>query len=360
MALSNPFGDLGPWADAHLADTARLWVGLGADADIPPPLRFLSAVAHLIKKRTSTADDGDPKRPAVFLLQPTPPPAPLALTRVPMLDNGLTAIGNRLWFVGELVVAGRFADLGELDDEAIFHLITSELGLGTVPAVIFDPRPPVPEARFYPGGLQDVENYVPVNLGAGPVSLDQIFDAITSIHESCLVTPEAQVFPGKLWENSDKWWASKDAESLVQLNLKAGLVGKFPTCRIRHEQPGTSGRLDLEIEENDRTVPGKVVRYAILELKVLRAYGKGGKAYGELSTKEWIESGVGQAAAYRTERNALAAALCCFDMRPTVVGHACFAHVLELAANLAVRLGTWHLFATSALYREQLNKSAQA
>src|SRR5687767_3721207 len=101
----------------------------------------------------------------------------------------------------------------------------------------------------------------------------------------------------------------------------------FPTCTIRHEETGTSGRLDLEIEETDEASLGTVVRYAVLEPKVLRSFRSGGSTYSDQKNLDWIEDGVGQAASYRAERKALAAALCCFDMRKEMTGEKCFDHV---------------------------------
>jgi hypothetical protein len=344
--------NVGPWRDDDLDGTARSVVGTGADADLPQPIRFVAGVAKLIKKRLRMPEaPQDPQRPAVFLLQPTPPSGMSASPRLPMLDNGLTPLTDRLWFVNEMAVTGRFVELSGATDEAVFALVTEQLGLGSVPAVIVDTRTPTPEVRFYETGLSDADSYVAVRLDSHPVTLDQIFDAVSHVHEHCLVTPEAHIYPAKLWKDSSKWWPSKSAEALVQINLRAGLVTAFPTCTVRHEQPSPAGRLDIEIEERDTANPGSVVRYAILELKVLRTFSETGNVYSEEETNDWIESGVTQAASYRTDRNALAAALCCFDMRKIVTGASCFQHVTELATRLAVRLGHWHLFASSDDYR---------
>src|SRR5690348_10992794 len=104
---------LGPWADADLGATARVDAGIGADEGLPTNVRFVSNVAKLIRRRRAQPNANlDPKRPAVFLLQSVPPDAtPAAVgTRVPMLDNGLTVVTGRIWFVGPVAASGRFFD----------------------------------------------------------------------------------------------------------------------------------------------------------------------------------------------------------------------------------------------------------
>ncbi len=164
----------------------------------------------------------------------------------------------------------------------------------------------------------------------------------------------AQIHPGKLWQDHEKWWPAKQAEALVQLHLKAGLAGAFLTCTVRHEQTMAEGRLDLQIEERDPLDPGKVTHHAVLELKVLRSFGETGKAYTEQDMLDWIESGVKQAAAYRDNKGARHAVLCCFDMRVEDTKEVCFAHVLDLARRLSVELKRWFLYGSSDLYRDAL------
>jgi hypothetical protein len=221
-----------------------------------------------------------------------------------------------------------------------------------VPAIVFDPRTTVPTVRLYPNGLADAETYDAVGIAGSDVSFQLIYDAIDKVYHHCLVTPEAQARAGKLWVNGDKWWPSPQAEDVVQLYLRAGLTTAFPTCTVRHEQTDVSGRLDLEIEESDALDRSKVTRHAVLELKVLRSFRSTGTVVSVNETLEWVESGVKQAASYRDERGALAAALCCFDMRNLHNGEQCFDHVRDLAITLTVDLKHWFIFGTSEQYRE--------
>ena len=351
---------LGSWSNGDFAHTAALNTGAGADVDLPPEVRFLGGVAKLLQRRLSgAADHEEPSRPAIFLLQPNP----IGLStdsqpkRVPMLDNGLTPVAGRLWFVGQVVVSGKYIELQDSDDDGLFNLI-SGLGLGTVPAVLFDPRTSVPSVRFYPAGLDDLDNCQHITIDNHSVSLSEIYDVINKVHQQCLITPEAQPKAGKLWKENQKWWASEQAEDLVQLYLRTGLTTAFPTCTVRHEQTGIPGRLDLEIEQINPHVDGGLIRHAVLELKVLRSFGSTGTRVSDSDTLAWVDSGVRQAASYRDERGALAATLCCFDMRIVSTGEACFDHVRELAATLSVDLKAWYIFATSAQYREATTSAA--
>jgi hypothetical protein len=338
------FSSLGPWNDAELAGTARENAGIGSNADLPNKIRFIAGVAQLIRRRLArTEGEADPGQPAVFLLgqvprtyQNVPPPK-----RVPMLDNGLTPLSGRLWFVA----------LDECDDDTLFRVVTDTVALGDVPTILFDPRPTMPQIRYYPSGLKNLDDYQLLPMADGDISLSQIFEAIDNIYRNCLITPDAQPVAGRLWENSNKWYPIRDAEGRIQLALKAGLVTAFPYCAVRHEQASVPGRVDLEIEESDPIDRGVTVRHAVLELKVLRSFGSTGDSVSLTETIEWIASGVRQAAAYRDDKEARAAALCCFDMRKEDSGESCFEQVRDLAKEYEVRLKRWFLFASADLYR---------
>ncbi len=266
----------------------------------------------------------DPARPAVFLLEPNAPAHSTEAPpkRVPMLDNGLTSVTGRLWFVTPVVVTGKYIELDETDDDALFAIVTDALALGHVPAILFDPRTTIPTVRFYSNVLSDPETCDSIAISDTEVTLQKIYEAIDKVYMHCLVTPEAQARVGKLWEDESKWWPSSKAEDLVQLYLRAGLTTAFPTCTVRHEQTAVPGRLDLEIEQSDPLDRGRIMRHAVLELKVLRSFRSSGTPVPKSETLDWVASGVRQAASYRDERGALAAALCCFDMRKEHTGRA--------------------------------------
>jgi len=269
-----------------------------------------------------------------------------------MLDNGRTAIAGRLWLVSAAVVNGAYFDFDDVDDDALFRVVTDELTLGDTAAIVYDPRGAVPAVRYYPAGLADPEHYEPVPVGNADVTLRRIFEQIDLIHNYCMVTPEAQDRAGKLWEDASKWRPSRCAEDRVHMHLRIGLTTAFPTCTIRHEETSPSGRLDLLIEEKDACDPSRITRHALLELKVLRSFHESGDPVSEQYTLGWVDCGVRQAASYQKDRGARDAALCCFDMRKECTGEACFEHVRALAARLVVALKVWFVFASSEAYRE--------
>lgn len=353
---------LGPWADADLGKTAHADAGIGADDGLPSDVRFVTNVAKLLRRRRAQPGaEKDLEEPAIFLLQPIPPgpeSAPKTTKRIPMLDNGLTIVNGRIWFIGAGPGSGHYLEYEATNDDNLFRLVTDTLGQAATPAILYDPRLEVPEARFYPLGLGEPDKYRIVPIGTVEISFEEVVNAVEGVYKSCLVTPRAQSKVGKLWNHQAKRWPSKNAEAIVQLHVKAGLAGAFPTCTVREEQPMAEGNLDLEIEQSDPLDRGKVTRHAVLELKVLRSFRATGGAVTDNETLDWITSGVTQVNAYGQGKGAKLSALLCFDMRKENTGEKCFDHVRELAASLNVCLRRWFLYAKSKHYQESLASTA--
>ena len=351
FALPSLTGDA--WRDAELLNTIAESGGAGDDASQAHEVRFLRGVAKLVKRRLNM-HDGDDNAPAVFFLQPTLPPntSTLALDFHPMLDNGETLDGGRAWFVGPVVLSGRSAHLPWESDEVVFALVVDQLSLGDVPAVIFDPRPDVPEVRFYRKGLGEPDSCDVVSIEFGAVHLDAVLDVVDRVHRRQLVAPDAQSQMGKLWQNKAKHRVAAKAELIIQMYLETALNAAFPTCTIRSEQPQVSGRLDIEIEEPDENNRAKIIRHALLELKVLRSFGSTGESVSVTEVLSWITEGIEQAHSYRVDRGTAASALCCFDMRKKLSGTVCFESVRDRAGELEVTLRVWHLFASAKAYRK--------
>lgn len=346
---------LGPWAGDDFSETVRMTTTVGADSDLPDDVRFIAGVAKLIRRRIVEAEnDEDPAKPAVFLLEPKAQTykSNIVPKRIPMLNNGLTAVNGRIWFVNPVVVMGHYVDLEDCDDDQLFHIVTHKLRLGRVPAVIFDPRSRILEVRFYSQGLDFPEKCSVLSINYTIIPLKSIFSVIDCIYKTCLITPDIQEQAGKLWQNSERHWPIEDAELTIQLYLRVGLQGAFPTCNIRTEHKLMPGRIDIGIEESDST--NQSVWHAVLELKVLRSFGSTGIRKSENETLDWVESGVKQAASYRNDRGARSAALCCFDMRCENAGETCFDHVRNLANEHQVALKVWFIYATSKQYRNAM------
>ncbi len=342
------------FSNAALLQTLEQYGGVGSDADLSDDVRFLVGVTSLIQKRIHNGELKETHSlPAVFFLHPAAPSVATspAAKKFPMLDNGLARISGRIWFVNKVANDGTAIDLQGLDDEALFRLVIDDLCIGDRPAIIFEPRTSVPEVRYYPEGLAHTDSCRIVEVDLSALTMADVFAVIDRLHEQYLCTPDVQGRAGKLWKDSRRHWAAEDAEDAIQIVIRNGLTGAFPTCIVRAEQPQATGRLDVEIEE---PIPGRrsmVIRHAVIELKVLRARRSSGASVPDSENLEWVRKGVIQAAEYRDERNARNAGLCCFDMRIKYNGGACFDHVDDLADRLEVFRKSWHLFGSSEEYR---------
>ena len=342
---------LGPWAGADLIATARSHTGIGADQELPASVRFRRNVAKLLKRRHS-AEDARQDSLAVFILSPRRPDR-VTHPRIPMLDNGRTEVVGRIWFVNEAVRTGHYIEDISDDDALVFDTICTQIDLGDSPTIVFDPRLANPEIRFYPDGLSNEDSCIVHALSDTEVSPDTINRVVERIYESSFITPDAEV-PGasSVWQDSRRCWPSRNAEAVIQAHLKTGLHAHFFDCEVRHEQPSKAGRLDLEIERPDPNDYFTITRLAVIELKVLRSFRYNGRATRADAIPRWIDKGVGQVVAYRSERRAQLGFLMCFDMRDADTGEQCFSHVSLLARTQSVCLSRWFLYNSSEAYRE--------
>jgi len=349
MSLNESSGEIPGWDDESLLETGQRFRGDGTDAGLPKEVRFRTNVARLIRRRMANVDDYGV--PSIFFLSPGGPPDPTSAISVPMLDNGITNVESYLWFVGPVAAKGWGIAIDEWNDQAVFDQAKA-LGVGDVPAILYETRTTPPEARYFPIGLAEEDTREVLRLDSTSVTLSEILDAVNLMYERSLKTPDAQHPQAKLWVNMSKHWPHQHAEARISLSLREGLTGAFPACTVREEQSQPSGRLDLELEEPLLEDPSQVIRHAILELKVLRSFGSTGLQYSESDNKSWIVDGVKQAASYRNDRSARASALCCFDMRSSYSGNKCFASVRKLALSNQVTLRVWHIFASSKALRD--------
>jgi sirohydrochlorin ferrochelatase len=143
----------GSWDVGELKVTVGINAGVGADAGLPDDVRFASGIVKLVRRQIAE-EVANPARPAIFLLQPEARALDdnIEPTRVPMLDNRLTQIAGRLWYVNEAVVSGKYLELDSIEDDALFRIVTDRLQLGDVPAAIVELRTKVPSVRFILGG----------------------------------------------------------------------------------------------------------------------------------------------------------------------------------------------------------------
>lgn len=358
--------EMEPWSDEELLATMGKFPGVGSDADLDELDRFRAGVSRLVGKRrvilydSGNGTEGQSEKLSVFVLAPSGAPAPMGdrCKRSPMLDRGLEQIEGRIWFVSHVVSVGSWLEADFADEDALFKFVTVDLMSGGIPTVLYDPRRPVPELRFYPNGLADVENYEVLNVAFTSISVATIFEKIDLLHEKGLVAPSA--FSGvSVWRNASRGMPVNNAEVVLGALLTTGLQQAFPTCTVRTEQTGPTGRLDIEIEEPVFSKPGVFVRHAILELKVIRGFNSQGNAVTDSAVKRHIRDGINQAAAYCSDRGAGLAALCCFDLRREYSGQGCFSSVQVHARSVGVHLRSWHLFWSAKDYRNYLDRSGQ-
>lgn len=342
------------WTVDELRQTLQATVGPGADYTLDHATRFVRGVATVVRRRTAMDESRqDPRQLSVFLLHPTTEPE-AGLAHEPMLDNGLTPIAGKIWFVNAPVLSGFMRDLETEDAAGVFRLIVEDLGLRDVAAVVVDPRLPTIGVRYYPNGLGDPDSCINVRLHGSNVELQDVCEVIERAYTRCLITPDAQATANRLWADTSKSRPFRDAEHRIQAALYHFFSDAFPTCKVFDEFKGTTGRADLHVVEHDPLDHDKVTYLIVLELKVLRSRGEGGASYSEAENLTWVDQGVKQAGAYRQEHGHRVAALCCFDMRDNDSGDECFAHVRKLASRLNVALRRWYLYSNSERWRDKL------
>jgi hypothetical protein len=348
VADSDSIVGLGPWTGADLSGTAALYAGDGADDEIDPVRRFGRNVARLALRRMRQ-HLGTMRRDAlaIFLLEPSGHAG--ATIRQPMLGDGGVELCGSIWFVSATAQSGRALLPPSEADGEMFDYIES-LGLGNVPAAVFNPQVETPSLRLYSNGLSDEDNFEPFEIAERLVTIAHIRHVIDEMHEKHLCTPDAQSPVASMWADSNKFHTSSKAEYLAQLHVKIELAAKLFDCEIRPEQPTPAGRVDLEVVQ--RLADGVTIIPAEMEIKVLRERGQSGKKISDKFNENWMRRGIRQAAAYRDVRGARGGILCCFDMRCADPGEAAaFAPVQAFADGLQVVLHRNYLYNDSERWR---------
>lgn len=223
-----------------------------------------------------------------------------------------------------------------------------------LPTVIYTPQKGGhSKLSWYPTGTSNLDNVHMFPVAIEEPTLDLISLAIEGVYQGELKTPDGVPPEASLWEKADKGWASDKAEARVQRAVKIGLHARFPHCRIKAEQPGKDGRTDIEVVGDFGVAPSASTNFAVLEMKVLREKGSGGRVYAPSAVASHIKDGVNQAYTYATDRSFRDRMLCCFDMRATNAGpDVVFSPVKDEANTLGVHLGYWFLYRSSEHYRE--------
>lgn len=336
VADSDAETGLGLWEGADLGGTAAQFAGDGADDDVDPVARFGRNVARLALRRMRQ-HLGEMRRDAIaiFLLQPSGPTGSVTV-RQPMLGDGGVEVCGRIWFVSVTAQSGRELVPASEEDGSMFDYVES-LGLGDVPAAVFNPKVATPTVRVYPKGLSAETEFDTVEVADREMTVDDIKRVIDEMHEEHLATPDAQVSGVSMWSDSQKLHASSNAEAIAQVHVKTALSFGLFNCEVRPEQPMKAGRVDLEVVQ--QLANGATITPAEIEIKVLRERNRRGRKWSDAYNEKWMRRGIRQAAAYRDVRKAKAGLLCCFDMRDGDRGEVdTFAPVKPYADSLSVTL----------------------
>ena len=349
MQNSHESARLGPWRDDDLKGTATAYRGDGSDDDLDPISRFSRSVGRLALRR-GRQSRSTPRRDAIaiFLLKPNPPEG-MSTRREPMLGDGGVEVCGKIWFANATVQSGRSINAESEDDGRMFDQV-ERLGLGKVPAVVFNPKVTTPVVRIYEGGLCGDGDVRTIELRERDVDPTQIGETIDWVSSNHLATPDMQVPGVSMWANAAEYRASNRAEAIAQLQLKTAIAVRFVHCEVRHEQRGRVGRTDIEIIQ--RRADGSSLTPLELEIKVLRERTQSGRKCSAARTERWMRHGVRQAAAYRDDRSAESGMLCCLDMRARDQGEkATPAAVKEYAAEHAVIIHRNFLYNSDEAWR---------
>lgn len=342
---------LGSWE----ADRRQLAVAQRSDHgdvdDLPDVLRFQVHVSRMIRKRESQPG-AETSGAAAFILVCPDEQDKLRAGRVwdRLVHTGTRPLSSRVHFVTPQATSSALeAHVG--DDNDLFGRIAA-LGYDDRPTLFYVPSDGESSLSYYPKGTRTDDDLREVVLKFGRVTEAEVNETLQAIYRSELCTPD-NTGPTKLWKNELKGYPVKDAERTVQQMIRHALVGRFLWCTIRQEQPGKSGRTDLEIVDDRTGKQGTIYHHALLELKVLRSFGSTGRAYDATTIQDAIVKGVNQAHEYGTANNSVLRMLCCYDMRSDDVGDdVTFVHVKDRATTLSIRLKRWYLYRSSQDYRD--------
>lgn len=342
---------LGSWE----ADRQQLVVAQRSDHgdvdDLPDDLRFQVHVSRMIRKRENQAG-AETAGAAAFILVSSDEQDGLRTGRVfdRLVHTGTRRLSSRVHFVTPQASSSALEEhIG--DDNDLFGRVAA-LGYDSRPTLLYVPSDGESSLSYYPNGMRTDDGLREVILRFGQVTEAEVHETLQAIYRSELCTPD-NMGPTKLWRDAARGYPVEEAERTVQQMIRHSLVGRFLWCTIRQEQPGKSGRTDLEIVDDRTGKQGTIYHHALLELKVLRSFGSTGNVYNATSVQDAIVEGVNQAHSYGTANCSVLRMLCCYDMRNDDVGDdATFVHVKDRANTLSIRMKRWYLYRSSQDYRD--------
>lgn len=274
---------------------------------------------------------------------------------VPLLAHGADPVADKVW-LSTASLSTSFELLLQWSDAASLFQAVRDAGLGTIPALVVDWRTGVPVGRLYRSGLTDHEDFESVFFDDAPITRAQMKDVLDKFYERSLRTP-ALVVEGhakRVWQDAGQGTPEHRPEEVIQGRLLEALKAVFARHDLRAEPVTDDGRADIIISMKTLSANGlpAVVYEWVLELKALADRTSTGNPVPTGNIPPGLRSGLEQAIGYKTQLNALQAALCCYDMRANDCGDdACFGHVVDDARHHDVPLWRWFLFRSTAASR---------
>ncbi|MGY2217817.1 hypothetical protein [Pseudomonas sp. SDO558_S425] len=351
----NEDDNLGAWSPTEITETLQRELSaaplMGADAN--PTDNFYANTVHALRKYVEITNE---ESPAIFFLEPEPPvclTSTQTFTQGRMLHSGQFQLGSRIWFVNSKVQRGKFIELGPLSLADTINEL-ADMGLGDVPAIVFNPTDTENAICLYSNGLDD-DFTSSVALKPLTISTLEINKVITSIYDASLKTPIlAKLSKVRLWKDSSKWHPEDNVEQEIQGRLQTHFSSNFSQniLPLSEIEAGT-GRLDLLLI-SPGPVPGLIINHALIELKALRTYSNTGTTqYAKSVQFEWIEKGVRQAITYQKSHNPKHTILCCFDMCKNEETDAYwFNPTQNIAGASNVHQWRWRLYNSAEAYRK--------
>ena len=276
-------------------------------------------------------------------------------TEAPLLANGADPVVDRVW-LSTASLSASFELLLQWSDAASLFQALRDASLGEIPAVVVDWRTGVPLGRLYRSGLSNHEDFESIYFDDVPITRTQMKEVLDNFYERSLRTP-ALIIEGhakRVWKESAQGVPESRPEEVIQGRLLEALKAVFARHDLRAEPVTDDGRADIVISMKTISPGGlpAVVNEWVLELKALTDRTTTGNSVPPSSIVQAIQGGLEQAVGYKTQLNALQAALCCYDMRASDCGDdAAFHHIKDDAEHHDVPLWRWFLFRSTAASR---------
>ncbi|HEX8191574.1 MAG TPA: hypothetical protein VF552_01610 [Allosphingosinicella sp.] len=330
--------------------------------DVGPPTVAGSSLTTRFSRRVSAlvaarAGQGDTGQFSIFLQSEAlfDDAQCCAHAEAPLLANGADPVTDKVW-LSTASLSTSFELLLQWSDQATLFQALRDAGLGGFPAVVVDWRTSVPLGRLYPRGIEEHEDSQAILFTETPITPAQMKEALDSFYERSLRTPYkiTEGHAKRIWKEAGQGIPEFRPEEAIQGRLLDSLKAAFAKHDLHAEPITDDGRADIIVYMKTISAGGlpAVINEWVLELKALTDKTHTGNDVPPGKASAAVYGGLEQAIGYRTQLNALQAAVCCYDMRANDCGdEACFAHVKQEAAHHNVPLWRWYLFRSTSASR---------